>query len=705
MSVVGQNLIPNNEFEAGDFGSWPNSQGNCDNPSQNINNFISNWKRALNAYRLPCDHSSCPSPDWFQAESCIDEGIAYPEINGNKWIHAVTDGQGSDKDQEGVRVKLVEQLQSGESYTLSYWVLTQGGVDEGDHDFRVYLCNHGHFWDIQPFWAWGRNRILIDVFRQNILSHGISQAEIIPSPYQPVAKHWHQRRSEFVVPSDMDDLEHLILISRDRTHHFDAPILSLGGCEDPLIIDNTTFRPGVHHPYYGTPIQIGYNGSVTSEGATLTFVSPVEVQINEVHVPGNEAFHVYNAPCHCETPIVNTGSAEIVCEGTLSEIEFGSLPQEWMEYSWSCEPSYGMGYLSSATVSNPIFTSPMSDNHQLTYTLTVTNTCGESLSEELPVIVVNSPDNTPNLIAANFMIDEWPLQVWVYPDEWIGNITVEWYNYGSTEPVQQWDLIAFQDFTPGEDFFWEFPDGMPICDGYTAKVRARNICSSEDGAEAVYTKEPHSGPGVIHELSNVFWPEASEPHNSITLIHSGFTAYSLQVYDNFGMLIHSVSNEPINSNLQIIWNESMHNESAWSANPGSTMYIILTLNDCEGGNTVITDYWTILGGTGPYGRLANPDLFEQFEMSWGRTFQLDEEDDLLNTRVAVLPNPNDGAFTVTGEDLHGIQILEVSGKLVKELKEPLNNRIQVNGLGAGLFIVRIHTQDGSVVNRRIVVQR
>jgi len=680
--LFGQNLVPNYEFDLGHDGAEPYGIDN----DENINLWLLNWDRALSAGCLMCIQpvfKTCPTPDWVDASS-IGSDI-YPIIPDNRWIHArwadVYYGQ------EGMRVQLTEELVAGGTYTITYWTVNRMALEV--HDLRVYLSNWGERWDSQPFWALGRNRILVDYFGQPIIPF---VEDVTPSPFQPMASHWHQRRVEFTVPNDMDDLEHLVLISRHITHEFDGVVLKQGGCNDPLVIDNTSFRPGVHHPYFGTPIQIGFNGPVNTEGATLTFVSPDEIQINEIYVPGYEAFHVYNAPCECESPIVNVGTPPILCSSTPAQL--GSPAQEWMTYSWECDPPSGMNYLSSSNVSNPVFTPPTNGNGSLEYTLAVTNTCGQFVSENLRVIYMNNPNETP-IVVPSFVNDVFPVQMAIATSSFVESIVITAYDITETTVLDSWTLIAFEDFEPGGPLGWTIPGFHLACEGYVIKVVGKSMCSGIWSATSTYTVEPSSNEADIIQLSDVYWLDGTPPHDAINLYHTGFLSYTLRVYTgNNGTLIHHVVDVPITSNPVTIWDGST-NQHGWDHVAGNTYMAILELENCDGSITPIAEFWTILGGTGPSlsGRLADPELEEEIgEVNATYPFIL-------------YPNPTTGLLTLThSQQLLSVEVYDPLGRqLLQTAPNATTTSIDLSGQPAGIYIICAGLEDGSVETHRVVL--
>jgi len=95
----------------------------------------------------------------------------------------------------------------------------------------------------------------------------------------------------------------------------------------------------------------------------------------------------------------------------------------------------------------------------------------------------------------------------------------------------------------------------------------------------------------------------------------------------------------------------------------------------------------------------------------GISMRMAEVSDTENEQIAVripenmviYPNPNSGTFTIVGAAMQQITIMDASGKLVKQFNANLADRVEISGLGAGLYIVRAQMADGSVETDRVVV--
>lgn len=79
------------------------------------------------------------------------------------------------------------------------------------------------------------------------------------------------------------------------------------------------------------------------------------------------------------------------------------------------------------------------------------------------------------------------------------------------------------------------------------------------------------------------------------------------------------------------------------------------------------------------------------------------KDDTLTTGVFVFPNPNSGSFTIAGIGMNQVVIMDAAGKLVRQLNAGMADRVSVDGLGAGLYIVQVQMADGRVENAKVIV--
>jgi hypothetical protein len=78
--------------------------------------------------------------------------------------------------------------------------------------------------------------------------------------------------------------------------------------------------------------------------------------------------------------------------------------------------------------------------------------------------------------------------------------------------------------------------------------------------------------------------------------------------------------------------------------------------------------------------------------------------------LMVYPNPSgDGKVTVVFDDVKGVRdvsVIDMSGRMIKQMKAVTNNNIQIDNLNAGFYTVRIlNTETGEQVVEKFVVNK
>ena len=66
--------------------------------------------------------------------------------------------------------------------------------------------------------------------------------------------------------------------------------------------------------------------------------------------------------------------------------------------------------------------------------------------------------------------------------------------------------------------------------------------------------------------------------------------------------------------------------------------------------------------------------------------------------IGVYPNPSKGDFAIVGEGINSISVFSVEGKLLKTI-EVNGNECHINGLPNGVFVLKIDTNQGVIVNK------
>ena|GEM_PF-6685553 len=104
----------------------------------------------------------------------------------------------------------------------------------------------------------------------------------------------------------------------------------------------------------------------------------------------------------------------------------------------------------------------------------------------------------------------------------------------------------------------------------------------------------------------------------------------------------------------------------------------------------------------PGWRLADPEAEEEYQNEqYGQFEFILGLSDIAS--FSVVPNPNSGTFTIDGTGIQQITIMDASGKLVRQMAGPFGTAVEVSSLGAGLYVVRVQMEDGSIETGRVVV--
>ena len=71
-------------------------------------------------------------------------------------------------------------------------------------------------------------------------------------------------------------------------------------------------------------------------------------------------------------------------------------------------------------------------------------------------------------------------------------------------------------------------------------------------------------------------------------------------------------------------------------------------------------------------------------------------------KIGVYPNPSMGDFTIVGEGMNSISVFSYEGKLLKTI-EINGNECHINGLPNGVFVLKIDTNQGVIVNKIVKI--
>ena len=121
--------------------------------------------------------------------------------------------------------------------------------------------------------------------------------------------------------------------------------------------------------------------------------------------------------------------------------------------------------------------------------------------------------------------------------------------------------------------------------------------------------------------------------------------------------------------------------------------ILATVDDLEHTSVYMVKAYAIVDGQTYYGA-------ETTFQTW--TWGVDE----LENSLKLYPNPTSGVLNIEGEGMTSVEVYNTVGQRVMS-KEVNGNSVQINteALNVGMYVVRIHANDGAIVNRTFSVAR
>ena len=70
----------------------------------------------------------------------------------------------------------------------------------------------------------------------------------------------------------------------------------------------------------------------------------------------------------------------------------------------------------------------------------------------------------------------------------------------------------------------------------------------------------------------------------------------------------------------------------------------------------------------------------------------------IRNEAQIYPNPSTGDFTVSGKGIHRVSVFSIEGKLLKTI-EVNGNECRIEGLMYGVYLLKIDTESGVIVNK------
>jgi len=78
---------------------------------------------------------------------------------------------------------------------------------------------------------------------------------------------------------------------------------------------------------------------------------------------------------------------------------------------------------------------------------------------------------------------------------------------------------------------------------------------------------------------------------------------------------------------------------------------------------------------------------------------------LVDRNIMLVPNPSSGNFNIElpNDELVEVRINSIDGRLISSLKG--RDRLQIQGLETGLYLIQISFADGTTINKKQIVSQ
>ncbi|CAN5852231.1 hypothetical protein BH11BAC7_BH11BAC7_23220 [soil metagenome] len=472
-------------------------------------------------------------------------------------------------------------------------------------------------------------------------------------------------------------------------------------CPTVKLLENWNFAglQGVYHQA-GDNLNAGYDvGSPRANGDVIVaydsevrFKAGQEVGLFDgFSATAGSEFHAYNAPCgsECYPPSPVAGIATDICDGTPYEIGGPSGFSEF--YAWTSSPSNATNYLSSTTISNPVFTPPSSGSGTITYTVTATNACAQTGSNTISIHYEDNPSSTVQLSLSNITLGDIP-SFDVNYDSHVKSVTIEVLDLSLSTIYYSSTFLDALDFSCCS-FPWELPVSLSPCIDYKVRVTATNYCTGAVISKIVdwYRNRTVT---LTALLPNVVTPNGDGVNDRFCFEFTGASSYTLIVNPPSGPAVYIASNIVAYPVSACSWAGECNVVPTCSGGQvgDGVYYFTLILYGCDGQEAFSTaGYLELLNGSG---RLANPHDSTLFVTE--------------NNSIVVFPNPtNDGRVNIDfgNQASQQVEVYNNSGQLMEVKKNWSTDKKQLvlSVMPAGSYFLKIVLADGKIEVKQIVV--
>lgn len=482
----------------------------------------------------------------------------------------------------------------------------------------------------------------------------------------------------------------------NESHSFDDITImeiGIGICPDVHYIQNTHFENIGKIIYNSQDLTIaGSNvASTLAQGpvvvgstAIVEFRSEQQVILeNGFSTEPGAYFEARIAPCDVNTncfPIkpVNAGQDVTVC-GTTAQL--GAAPEDNTTYSWTANPTSAIAHLSSTTVANPVF-SPIAGvpgGGKITYTVTATNECGESVTDNVTVLYEPAPNNSPTVNVSNVVYSDM-----IEFDVTFSNHTEQLFievTTSSGTPVANYTYHLGQDFSCCS-YHWKIPVALSPCNDYTVKVYTKNMCSNVLSSPVILNWIRNRNVSFTY-VSNVITNNSPNWCFGFT----GAVQYELFITSAGGAPVYNGSGS-ITPPQACIWSGQCNQQCLSSTVKDGTYYYVLTIKGCDGKSVTQTGFIMVM-------------INKRSEAS------VDENDttaavaDNAIFGIEAFPNPSSGIVNLQINGLQNslsknkVQVYNSLGSVVYTTES--NNRqleIDLSNQAQGIYNIKVETEYG-----------
>lgn len=650
------NLVQNNSFE--------NVSGTLEctiGPTASYPDWITHDQQDLENYWAELPPWTVPEMGFFSIGAGSSDHLCDGGNTGNNY------GFGTNR--EYICAPLANSLISGHVYYVEFYIKAAGTLD-----------NAGFIFSNERPKQSGYNKINIDKDPNFEIDNAIVFT----------FNNW-TRVTGYYTPDD--NYSWLTFGTFNKDHDFtqsvaidDIKIIDWGDdiCEYHKLLENWNFS-GLQDVLFqaGSLLYAGNDvGAVTANGdvivpdqSIVSFKAGDEVGLFDgFNALAGTEFHAYNAPCgsDCFPPVPVAGLSAEICDG--SPLQLGGDAAYNTSYAWSSSPASGMDNLSSATISNPVFTPPATGIGTVTYSVTATNACGQANTNSVLVHYDSDPSSVVQLSLANIVLGDLP-SFDVIIDAHVKSITVEVLDPSLGNVYFSSGYYEGIDFTCCS-FPWSLVNSLSPCNDYKIRVTATNYCTGAIAVQLIDWPRNHNF-ALLAPLPNVV-----TPNNSFCVQFTGAATYTFHVFAPSGTPVFSASGTASPPEI-CIWsgecNQGPPNCSSGQATEGTYFYT-LVMKDCNGQELLATSGFVELLNHSL--RIKEPDDSPADSGAPGE--------------LLLYPNPARSAVTIVlpaGAENGTLQVFNVMGEIVFTKEQLTGSALSVDlgFLVPGIYFARLTT--------------